>query len=508
MDAYGVARLIEDIASTSSRTEKERLTKTLADSEIGKFILTWAYNPFVTYGITPVVSDNAGKFAFDFKPALVEPLLTKLANRELTGMAADREIGEVMAALNEDGQRLLFLILSKDLKCGIAENTINQAVPGLIPVFSVQRAHPYEAKRLKPGKVYKGEFKLDGQRNTFLVKDNNGGFFTRSGKRVPALDFLVPVVMQAASYAASAASPLLKSFLMRDGEEKLNFMLDGEAMMGLFEDTGAFRRKDTDAVGSELHLYDFIGYDDFDAAGSVGPILTLRRQALAEFVELAKKALAGSANAEVIQLVPQFFINNDDDAQALFTRARSMTLAKYLARGNIEREKELLKLTIDRATGEPKILEGVVVKDPEAQYDKKKSYAWMKMKAEETIDLRITGAYPGEPHTELENTLGGLQVMHGDVPVNVGGGYKRPERDEIWELWQEDLANGTLEITKVANSKKRFDYTPKPGYTPKLVGRLLEVEFMEVTPDGSLRHNRALRFRDDKDGEIETKEAA
>ncbi|OWZ90477.1 hypothetical protein B9J07_28235 [Sinorhizobium sp. LM21] len=508
MDAYAVARLIEDIGATSSRTEKERLTKTLAESDLGKFILSYAYNPFVTYGITPVISENAGKFKFDFKQSLVEPLLKKLAARQLSGMAAEREIGEVMGALNEDGQRLLFLILSKDLKCGIAENTINQAMPGLVPVFSVQRAHPYEAKRLKPGKVYKGEFKLDGQRNTFLCKDNNGGFFTRSGKRVPALDFLVPIVMQAASYAVSAASPELKAFLRRDGEETLNFMLDGEAMMGLFEDTGAFRRKEADAIGSELHLYDFLGYDDFDAVGSVGPILRERRKALAEFVQLAKKALAGSANADAIQIVPQVFINNDAEAQAFFERARSMTLARYLARGNAEREKELLKVTIDRATGEPKVLEGAVIKDEEAQYDKKKSYAWMKMKAEETIDLRITGAYPGELHTELENTLGGIQVLHGEVPVNVGGGYKRTERDELWELWQEDLKNGTLEITKVENNKKRFDYTPNPGYTPKLVGRILEVEFMEVTPDGSLRHNRAIRFRDDKDGEIESKEAA
>ena len=503
MDAYAVARLIEDIGATSSRSEKEQLVKTLAGSDLGKFVLQWAYNPFITFGIAPALSANGGKFKLEFKEGLIEPLLKKLAERELTGLAAEREIGEVMAALNEDGARLLFLILSKDLKCGIAENTINQAVPGLVPVFSVQRAHHYEAKRLKPGKVYKGEFKLDGNRNTFLCKDDNGGFFTRSGKRVVALDFLVPVVMKAARYAVENSETIQRLFV-RPGETALNFMLDGEAMMTLFEETGAFRRLSEDAVGAELHLYDILSYDDFHAIGSVGPIAEERRKLLGEFVALAKKALAGTPGADTIQIVPQFFINNDGEAQAFFERARQMTLAKYLARGNAEREKELLKVTIDRATGEPKVLEGAVIKDPEAKYDKKKSYAWMKMKAEETLDLRITGAYQGEQYTELENTLGGIQVMNGDVPVNVGGGYKRNERDEIWELWLEDCRNGT----PVANGKKRFDYTPNPGYTPKLVGRLLEVEFMEVTPDGSLRHNRALRFRDDKDGEVETKEAA
>ncbi|WP_326894433.1 hypothetical protein U8P73_36720 (plasmid) [Rhizobium beringeri] len=210
---------IEDIASTSSRTDKERLTKTLRRVRYRQVpFSTWAYNPFITFGITPAISDNAGKLAFEFKPSLVEPLLQQLSSRELTGMAAEREIGEVMAALNEDGQRLLFLILSKDLKCGIAANTINQAMPGLIPVFSVQRAVAYEAKRVT--KVMKAEFKLDGNRNTFLSKDGNGGFFSRTGNRVVPLDFLVPYVMKAAAYAAQKGSDALKKVLPRRSRRK------------------------------------------------------------------------------------------------------------------------------------------------------------------------------------------------------------------------------------------------------------------------------------------------
>jgi ATP-dependent DNA ligase len=505
MNAYDAARLIEEIGATSSRTEKERLTKILADAEIGKFILQWAYNPFITFGLNPALSENAGKFKIEFKPSLVEGLLKRLSSRELTGHAAEREVGEVMGALDEDGARLLFLILSKDLKCGIAENTINQAVPGLVPVFSVQRAQTYEAKRMTS--VMKGEYKLDGNRNTFLCKDNDGGFFTRTGKRVAALDFMVPPVIKAAK-AVVQQSELLQRVMVRKGETTLNFMLDGEAMMTLFEETGAFRRTSEDALGAELHLYDMMSFDDFDAPGAVGEILEVRRTWVAEFVRLAKIALAGTKEAEAIQIVPQFFVNDDAEVQALFDRARSKTLASYLARGNAEREKDLLTKTIDKATGKPKVLEGIVVKDPKAKYEKKKSWVWMKLKAEETLDLRITGAYPGKPHTELQDTLGGIQVVHKGVPVNVGGGYERPERDEIWALWNEDRLNGTIEIIKVANGKKLISYNPNPGYTPKLVSRLLEVEFMEETPDGSLRHPRAIRFRDDKDGEVEVKEAA
>jgi ATP-dependent DNA ligase len=509
MDAYAVSRLIEDIGATSSRTEKETLVGQLGASDLGKFVLTWAYNPFVTYGITPAKSDNAGRFKMEFKESLVEPLLKKLSSRELTGMAAEREIGEVMGALDEDGANLLFLILSKDLKCGIAANTINQAVPGLIPVFSVQRAQAYEAKRMK--KTMKGEFKLDGNRNTFMSKDGNGGFFSRTGNRVAPLDFLVPPVMVAAYYAMQKGSDALKKVLIGDrepGHASLNFVLDGEAMMTLFEETGAFRRKDEDALGAELHLYDMMSYEDFDAVGAVGEPLHVRRTWVAEFVKLAKEGLKRTDGEDAIQIVPQYFVNDDNEVQALFERARSMTLAKYLARGDAEKEKLLLTKTIDKATGQPKVLEGIVVKDPDALYEKKKSHAWMKLKAEETLDLPIIGVFNGQEHSKYENILGGVIVDHKGVEVRVGGGISDEDRAYLWTLWEKDAKIMGVD-PHVGFKGAVHDYADLKSFgATNLMTRLLETEFMEVTPDGSLRHPRAIRFRDDKDGEIESKEAA
>lgn len=505
MNGYDAARMIEDIERTSSRTEKELKVKQLAETEIGKFIIHWAYNPFITFGVTPAPTEGSGRM--EFRPSLVEKLLVKLAERELTGHAAEREIAETMQFFDKDGARLLYLILSKDLKCGIAEGIINSAVPGTIPVFSVQRAQTYEPKRFKDGEVYSGEFKLDGNRNTFLCHDNNGGFFTRSGKRVPQLDFLVPHIIKAASYAASASDTLRKVFV-REGETKLNFMLDGEAMMGLFEDTGALRRKDTDALGAELHLYDIMSYDDFDAVGPVGEVDSVRREWLKEFVTLAKTALANSSACDAIQIVPRFFLNSDEEVQALFERARSMTLARYLARGNEEREAELLKSTIDKATGKPKVLEGIVVKNRDALYEKKKSYVWMKLKAEETLDLRIIGVYSGKPGTKYEHMLGGAIIDHNGVEVRVGGGWSDAEREEFWKLWLKDSA--LLGVSPDVGFKgQAFALTAiRAAGATNFLSRLLETEFMEETPDGSLRHPRAVRMRDDKDGEVEDKIAA
>lgn len=491
MDAYRVARLIEDIAATNSRLDKEVLVAELASIPLGKFVLKWAYDPFITFGLTAPEHGSANKFNVAFSEKLVLGLLTRLAKRELTGNAAEAEVAEVMQAFDADGARLLYLILSKDLKCGIGASTINGMVPGLIPTFSVMRANPFEAKKVKSWPV-KGEFKLDGQRNAFVCRDNKGAFFTRSGKTVPALDFMIPIVMKAAQAAANQSKALYD--VLTDKSGALSFMLDGEAMMGLFEETGALRRKGASATGAEYHLYDIMSFADFDAAGSVGKPLEQRRELLSEFVRHAKSVLTGEQR-DAIQIVPQFFINNEEEAYAFFEKARSFTLAAYLARGHADRETQLLKTMIDKATGRPKVLEGAMLKDPSGLYDKKKSNGWLKMKAEETEDLRVTGWFEGKEGTKLEGKFGGWLVDREGVEVRVGGGFSDLEREEAFEAIKHTLAEDPV-IERGA--KKRYFSG----------GRLVEVEYHEVTPDGSLRHPRFVRYRDDKDGEVETKEVA
>jgi len=505
MDAYKVLRLIEDIAATGSRTEKTRLLEELVKSEIGTFVVKWTYDPFVTYGITAGPTESGDTLNIQFRPSLIQPLLEKLAKRELTGLRAEREVAEVMQSLDATGARLLYLILSKDLKCGIAEATISAVAPGLLPAFSVMRAHAYDVKKVKAWPV-RIEWKLDGNRNTFISKNSMGGFFTRSGKRVPALDFMVPVVMRAARVAYNKTdSGALRCLLSQDEGHSFNFVLDGEAMMGLFEDTGALRRKSQDAEGAELHLYDIMSLADFDAVGAVGDEQFKRRALLSEFVRLAQNHLEGQ-EAEMIQIVPQYLAMDDADVQSWFEKAREKTLAAYLARGNVEREAELLKVTIDKATGRPKVLEGIVVKDPNARYEKRKCHAWMKIKAEETEDLPVVGAFPGESGTKYEFTLGGLVVDRKGVHVRVGGGFSDRERDEIWELFQQEMARTDGSFISY---EKDATIIRGAGFFEKiLIHRLVEVEYHEVTPDGSLRHPRYVRFRDDKDGEVENKEEA
>lgn len=478
MNATEALDLIEKIAAEGSRNGKEELLAQLLATDIGKFIVKWSYDPFITYGIKPTrhASSLGEKIAFEIGG--VESVLTKLAQRELTGNAAADVVATCLKASDETANELLWRILNKDLRCGIAESTIQKVMPGLIPVFAVMRAHHYEEKRIKswPQVI---EPKLDGYRFTFLCRDGNGGFFTRSGKRAPAAEHLVEPMIQTALRALQGVSSfdgLAAALSTKPGHlgtyarTSLNFMIDGEITVNdNFAEMGTLRRKSETAKDALFNVFDLMPFADFDAVGSVGKVYTDRRKLVEEFV--------GYADEKIITKTPRYLVNSHEEIHDLYT--------KFQARG----------------------LEGAMVKDPNGLYDKKKSYGWLKIKAEETEDLYIIGFYNGEENKEFAETTGGLILDRNGVEVRVGGGYSKELRDDLWRLWQEDAKD--FGVDPLVGFKPGFSRSIKQIHSTreyKLLGRMVEVEYHEVTPDGSLRHPRFIRFRDDKAGEIEDKE--
>ena len=112
--------------------------------------------------------------------------------------------------------------------------------------------------------------------------------------------------------------------------------------------------------------------------------------------------------------------------------------------------------------------EGVVVKPMEYEYVDKRSFDWMKLKAINTVDARIVDIFEGTG--KYSSSAGGVIIQMPDtgVMVRVGSGFSDQQRDEIY------------------------------ADPDKFIGRMIEVKYHEVTPDGSLRHPRFYRWRDDK----------
>jgi DNA ligase-1 len=110
--------------------------------------------------------------------------------------------------------------------------------------------------------------------------------------------------------------------------------------------------------------------------------------------------------------------------------------------------------------------EGVMIKYPEASYKFGRGWEVMKFKAFHDVDLKIAEVLEGTgKHT---GKMGSVRVNYLGVDVQVGSGFSDELRSKLW-----------------------FDRS-------NFIGRMIEVRYQEVTPDGSLRFPTFVCFRNDR----------
>lgn len=114
--------------------------------------------------------------------------------------------------------------------------------------------------------------------------------------------------------------------------------------------------------------------------------------------------------------------------------------------------------------------EGCVVKPLNYKYKGTRSYDWMKMKPRDNLDLEVVSVYEGKG--KYEGMLGGVRVRYnGNDNNGVGSGFSDRERKDFWD--NPDL----------------------------IIGKIIEVAYMEETDDGELRHASFKGIRHDKGGQ-------
>ena len=430
-------KVIDDLEVHNLRTNKEQIIAAQAEFGNREFFegCRLALDSMITFGIkqVPEKTDEDGPgLSWDSFTLAV----TGFTTRNVTGNAARDVIQAMMkSATKREWNGWYRRILIKDLRCGVSEKTINKVVSKInasyiIPVFSCQLAHDSANHESKvSGKKYI-EVKLDGVRVIAIVYPNGTvNLFSRNGKQ---LDNFPVVAEQIGKVASQFTEPMV---------------LDGEIMSSSFQDLmkQVHRKSDVQSDDAVLNLFDILPLANFEQGGW------------------------DKGQEERSELVYKWHKTNKDVLPNVTVVGHEL-----VDLDTADGKKRYLEINASAIAGG---YEGIMLKDPTAPYECKRSAAWLKLKPFIEVSLEIIAVEEG-----TGKNLGrlGAFVCSGqddgkDITVNVGSGFSDDQRISFW-----------------ANRDK-------------LLGQVVEVRADAITQnqDGtySLRFPRFLHFRGFEHGE-------
>lgn len=430
-------QVISDLEIHSQRTNKEQIIEVQIQDKNDEFFegCRLALDTMITFGVKQIAEKNDNGNGLSW--TAFKQLASALSNRQLTGNDAQVAIAHArMNATQEQWNLWYRRILIKDLRCGVSEKTINKVAEKLdakdyiIPVFTCQLAHDSANHETKVSGKRLIEVKLDGVRVIAIVYPTGSvNLFSRNGKQ---LDNFPLVEQQLKKHAVFFNEPVV---------------LDGEIMSASFQDLmkQVHRKSGVQSQDAVLNLFDILTLREFQEGKG-------EHRQIDRSVSLAHWYNQFADHMPNITIVGQELVDLDTaEGQQQF--------------------KAINQLAIDGG------YEGIMIKDPEAVYQCKRTVNWLKLKPFIEVSLEVTDVEEGTGRNE--GRLGALVCSGVDdgrqIMVNVGSGFTDSDRSEFW------------------------------GNRDALIGQIVEVRADAVTQnqDGSysLRFPRFLRFRGFEVGE-------
>jgi DNA ligase-1 len=390
--------VISSLEDHPSRLNKEAIIQAQAEFGNSEFFegCRLALDPMITFGLKQIPEkedeDGAGLHWDSFTLAL-----TGLVTRNVTGNTARVMIQAMMkSATKAEWNGWYRRILIKDLRCGVSEKTINKVVEKkyadyAIPVFGCQLAHDSANHESKVSGKKLIEVKLDGVRVITIVRsDGRVDMFSRNGKELANFPHI-----------AEQISSVIKQ---KGSSKSMDVVLDGEIMSSSFQDLmkQVHRKDNVEAGDAVLHLFDVLTLADFEA-GVYNKDQTTRSSMVKFWVETNQELLP-SVTYVANELV-------DLDTELGQVRYKEIN-AKAIAGG----------------------YEGIMLKDPLAPYECKRSVAWLKLKPFIEVSLEVKDVEEGTGRNV--GRLGALVCSGTDdgkeIYVNVGSGFSDSDRDSFW----------------------------------------------------------------------------
>ena len=402
---------IWDLESHPSRLNKEAIIDVIAQSGNTEFFegCRLALDPMITFGLKQIPEkedeDGPGLPWDSFTLAL-----TGFTTRQVTGNTARDMIAAMMkSATKKEWNGWYRRILIKDLRCGVSEKTINKVVEKryasyAIPIFGCQLAHDSANHESKVSGKKLIEVKLDGVRVITIVRsDGRVDMFSRNGKELANF----PHIAEQISRVVKAKST----------SKDMDLVLDGEIMSSSFQDLmkQVHRKDNVEAGDAILNLFDVLPLEDFEK-GIYNKTQRVRSSMINFWVEQNKDQLPN-----VTSLTNEEVDLDTEEGQVRYKEIN----AKAVAGG----------------------YEGIMIKDPEAGYECKRSVAWLKLKPFIEVSLAVVAVEEGTGKNV--GKLGAL-VCEGEddgklIRVNVGSGFSDDNRVTYW-AGRDNLIGNIVEV--------------------------------------------------------------
>jgi len=387
--------VIAELEADSSKLAKEAIIEREARADNLEFFegVRLAYDAMITFGIAKVPEKNDAS-----GPGLAwgvfAQAVTGFIGRTVTGNAARDQVAQLMAqATQEQWNGWYRRILIKDMRAGFSETTVNKVCKKIkpeyvVPVFECQLAHDSANHEEKLCGKKLVETKLDGVRVlTIVYPTGRVDQYSRNGKELVNFPHIKE---QFSKTVTGLTEPTV---------------FDGEVMSGSFQDLmkQIHRKDNVKANDAVLHLFDFLPLRDFQA-GSWG----FRSQIERSEKLRAWKDLWAKETPNIAILDQQLVDLDTDEGQAEFKAIN----ARAIAGG----------------------YEGIMIKDPEAGYECKRTVKWMKLKP--FIEVSLTVVDTEEGTGKNVGRMGALVCEGVDdgrqIRVNVGSGFSDQQREDFW----------------------------------------------------------------------------
>ena len=418
--------IIKQLEADNSRLAKEQVLLSAMEEGLDEFFsgVKMALDPLYTFGVKQVPESKVDGQGLKWEVFL--DVAEKLNKRELTGHdARDAILLTRDIATKEQWNMFYRRILIKDLRCGVSEKTVNKVAKKFpqysIPIFTCPLAHDsanHEKKMIGKKQI---EVKLDGVRVITIIQGDtsHGNFsrvemFSRNGKQFHNFGHIISEIEE----------------VIKDNPPPYDLVLDGEVMSANFQDLmkQVHRKDGKQSKDAVLHLFDMCPLSEFQK-GMWDKTQSFRSQAVKAWVDQHKDVLkhVQTLDWEDVDLDTQ-------EGQDRFV--------------------ELNKAAVDGG------YEGVMIKDPEAPYECKRTHSWLKAKPFIEVTLNVVAVEEGTGRNE--GRLGAVIVEGEDdgynYKLNCGSGFTDSQRDEFWTE-RDSLIGNLIEIRADARTKSQDSET-------------------------------------------------